>query len=100
LLATIVSRKAFIKLRRKYPLNYAPEDIGVIKEATAALLDADLSEQEVEADLSEKVATILSDLTKREREVVKLFLDRQQERSLQEIAKACHPRLFDRGRHY
>jgi RNA polymerase sigma factor (sigma-70 family) len=89
LLNRIVYRKACRTLRRKCPDAYAPEDIEVVRDTTATLLDAGLSEPEVEAAMREAVGVVLAEFTDREREVLERYLDPWAEQSIDEIAKAC-----------
>lgn len=93
LLATIVARKAYAKLRRKYPHQSPSEDIQQMRDSSATILEAKWSEQEVESILREAIASTLDDMTEKEKRVLELYLDRDQERSLQEIATACRRTL-------
>jgi RNA polymerase sigma factor (sigma-70 family) len=87
LLNTIVSRKVCLHLRRKYPPSVAAGEIGAVRDVTAALLDADLSEPEMAAALWEAVSTTLEEFTDRERLVLELYLDPWNEASAQDIAR-------------
>ncbi len=90
LLNTIVSRKAFAHLRRRYPENITPDDVDLRQEVTAALVDAQFSEPEMDATVRELEATLLEEFTEKERLVLEHFLDPWSDASPESIAAVCH----------
>ena len=88
-LAAIVANKTRIKLRRLYPVNVPSEDLNVIADAAAAFAMGSLSEPEVNTALSQVVGGILDDCTSKEREILNIYLDTEDDRSKAEIARAC-----------
>jgi DNA-directed RNA polymerase specialized sigma24 family protein len=89
LLVRIVSCKAYRQLRRKFPATFASEDIRDAREITGALLDAKLSEPEVQAVLRERASKILEDFTEGEHQILELYFDLSDERSILKIASLC-----------
>lgn len=89
LLATIVARKTYAKLRRKHPTNSPIEDISQLREASYWLVDDRFSEPEAEFSLREVVERIAADMTPSERKALDLYLDQSNEYNVYEIAKRC-----------
>lgn len=87
LLATIVARKAYAKLRRKYPADSSLQDHSTLREATSAIVD--YTEPEAETDLREIMFRVVADMTEREQQALDLYLDRDNEYSVSDIAKQC-----------
>jgi RNA polymerase sigma factor (sigma-70 family) len=87
-LAVIVSRKVFSALRRRRLVSTsAPDDVTTIIDAAAALAEGKTTEQEVLAVFHEGIEPLLEDLTKREREIIRRFLDNHDDRGLEQIAR-------------
>jgi RNA polymerase sigma factor (sigma-70 family) len=89
LLNTIVSRKVCLHLRRKYPASMTAVEIEAVRDVTTALLDARLSEPEMEAALWELVSAVLEEFTDRERLILELYIYPWKDLSIPEIAKIC-----------
>ncbi len=87
LLATIVSRKALVQLRRKFPVNADPAELGTVANMIGSLLE--LTEVEVEVSRQEVVAEALEAFTEWERQIIALHLDRETEWSFADIAREC-----------
>ena len=88
-LAAIVANKTRIKLRRLYPANVASEDLKAIADTAAAFAMGSLSEPEVNTALSQVVGDILDGTTPKEREILNIYLDIEDDRSPAEIARDC-----------
>lgn len=89
LLATIVARKTYAKMRRKYPTNSPIEDISQLREATDWLIDDRFSEPEAESSLREMVARIAAEMTPSERKALDMYVDQSNDYTVYEIAKRC-----------
>ncbi|MBY0513987.1 MAG: hypothetical protein K2P78_08770 [Gemmataceae bacterium] len=89
LLNRIVYRKACKTLRRRVPASYAPDDLQTVRDTAAGLLDADLTEPEVEAAVREMIDAVTAEFAPREREVIERYLDPWAEQSVDDIARAC-----------
>jgi DNA-directed RNA polymerase specialized sigma24 family protein len=96
-LAAIVANKVRARLRRRQPRGVDPEGLSAITDAAVAFAAGNLTEPEVEATLSETVADLFEDATPKEIEVLKLFLDVDDERSRAELAKATRRSLTSVG---
>jgi len=90
LLATIVSRKALAKLRRKYPLAIPNEAIAPVAEVVAANINQHYTEAEAYTDLLEILKPVLETMTIKELEIIHSLLDPFDERSVRELAEQHH----------
>lgn len=86
LLATIVSRKALVRLRRKYPTTLEPDDFQCAVDVFAKQSLGDLSDLELTYDMREVIAPVIADLTEKEQRLLIAMLDPSDERSIDEIA--------------
>lgn len=90
LLSTIVQRKFLVQARRKAaPSGHDPENLRLIAENAIAMSADAASMQEAESCVNEVMAAALSEATDQDRIVLQRWLDKDVERTLDDIAEEC-----------
>ncbi|MEW4453628.1 hypothetical protein AB1L30_13220 [Bremerella sp. JC817] len=90
LLSVIVSRKALVALRRKYPTALPHESVDAVAEVVSANLRQQYTEDDAFADLQVVLKPLLSTMTLKELEIIHSLLDPFDERSIVELANHHH----------
>jgi DNA-directed RNA polymerase specialized sigma24 family protein len=90
LLTTIVQRKFLVQARRKAaPRGHDPEDLRLIAENAVAMSADAASMQEAETCVNEVIAAALEETTDLDRSILQRWLDKDIERTLDDIADEC-----------
>lgn len=90
LLSTIVQRKFLVQARRKAaPSGHDPENLRLIAENAIAMSADASSMQEAESCVNEVMTAALAEATDQDRSILQRWLDKDVERTLDDIAEEC-----------
>jgi hypothetical protein len=87
LLATIVMRKLYQTKKRRDPANSAQHRREELWATMNALIEGDMTEQELNAELNATIECVLSDFTSRGRKIIKRFFDAGSDGTCAQIAR-------------